>query len=257
MRKQYESLTAETLSEEDVLPEQPVLTPHPTVTNKKLSLKKRNYIADVMFATLMLFLIVVLMTAVLQRYFVGSSIIVNGSSMEPTFMPGKEVWVDKTRTPKRGDVVVLYRYDVSNKFFAEFAVGASTKRGGKYEKLIKRIVALEGDKLWVEEKDGNYVLVIETAEGELREDYYTVGDNRAVFYDERGQFDPDNPVYVPYVAGDYSNRLGCLTGTTKENPFVVREGRFFYMGDNRLVSSDSRDASIKDVPMERIIGVIG
>lgn len=260
VRKQYDSMIAQSLAEQDVLPTEPPLTPHPAENNgdktKLPSLKKRNRIADILFTTILLFMLIVLMSAILQRYYVGSVIVVNGASMEPTYLGGQEVWINKGRAVKRGDVVVLYRNDVANKFWAEFAVGTSAKNNGKYAKLIKRVIAFGGDKLWVEEKDGNYVLVIETPQGEIREDYYTVNGQPVVFHDAHGNLDESNPVYVPYVAGDYKNRLGVLSGTTKENPFVVREGRFFYMGDHRLVSSDSRSPEIADVPLDRIIGVI-
>lgn len=280
VRRQYHDFVTQTLGEKDVLPEQPA--PLPPVTNpppepsprsnysmppvtdidsqtkqsaKELRpLKKRNRVADVLFFTVILFLLVVLASAVLQRYFVGSTIIVSGSSMDPTFKSGLEVWVNKSRTPQRGDVVVLYKNDVGNKFWAEFAIGTSAKRGGQYEKLIKRVVALAGDKLWVEEKDGNHVLVIETPEGEIREDYYTFDGQPVMFYDAHGS--TTNLVTVPYVdvRQDSNISQGVLTGTTRENPFVVREGRFFFMGDNRLISHDSRD--LEDLPLDYVIGVV-
>ena len=268
MRAQYDSLLAQTLDEQKVLPEQPVLTPHPAyqpvVKTKLRPLKKRNRIVDILFFTIILFLIVVLTSAVLQRYFVGSAIVVSGTSMDPSYKSGTEVWVDKTRTPKRGDIVVLYAEDVDSKFLAEFAFGSSTKSGGKYEKLIKRVIAFEGDELWVEQKDGNYVLVIKTAEGEiLHEDYYTVpgksGTETAVFHNAKGIVDAENPVYVPYLESRSGN-LGILAGTTEENPFKVAKGEFFYMGDNRPDSQDSRSMKdgvyIGDVPLDRIVGVV-
>ena len=268
VRAQYDNLLAQTLNEQKVLPESPVLTPHPAYNpadqTKLPPLKKRNRVVDILFFTIILFLIAVLTSAVLQRYYVGSAISVSGTSMDPSYKSGTDVWVDKTRTPKRGDIVVLYAEDVDSKFLAEFAFGSSTKSGGKYEKLIKRVIAFEGDALWVEKKDGNYVLVIKTAEGEiLREDYYTVpgksGSEAAVFHNADGHLDSANPVYVPYLESR-SGSLGILTGTTEENPFIVAKGEFFYMGDNRPDSQDSRSIKdgvyIGDVPVDRIVGVV-
>ena len=268
IRKQNASMPVYSAGERGMSQRQPAQLSHADSADDTASrpAKKRNRIADVLFVTVMLFLLIFLATAVMQRYFVGSSILVSGTSMMPTYTPGTEVWVDKTRTPKRGDIVVLYAYDVDNKFFAEFAMGDSVARGGKYEKLIKRVIAVGGDEMWVEPMDGGHVLVIKTAQGEIiREDYYTVtsseGSDRAVFYDPRGKLDSENPIYVPFVA-NLDNFLGILEGTTERKPFVVREGHFFYMGDNRLRSSDSRftdedtETYIADVPMERIIGVV-
>ena len=285
IRKEYRNFVAYTLGEQDVLPEQPAPVSDAAAepktakktektnsdsnpnfnsnsngnsgSNGKLrTLKKKNRAGDVLFFTVILFLIVVLASAVLQRYYVGSSIVVSGTSMDPTYESGTEVWISKTRTPKRGDVVVLYKNEVKSKFWAEFTIGSAANRGGVYEKLIKRVIALSGDKLWLEEKDGNHVLVIQTPEAELREDYYMIpGTNEpALFHDASGS--GSNRVSVPYidVKGEFGLTQGVLTGATKENPFVVGEGNFFFMGDNRLVSHDSRD--LGDLPLSYIIGVV-
>lgn len=97
---------------------------------------------DKILTRVLVAMIVLLVLVVSLRIFVVNGIVVSGESMMPNFTDGTVVWVNKCATPKRGDVVVFYRNDV-NKFQAEFAIGNDDDR---YEKLIKRVVALEGCK---------------------------------------------------------------------------------------------------------------
>lgn len=185
-------------------------------------------------------MIVLLVLVVSLRIFVVNGIVVSGESMMPNFTDGTVVWVNKCATPKRGDVVVFYRNDV-NKFQAEFAIGNDDDR---YEKLIKRVVALEGDKLWVETRGNDLILKIQTTDGVITENYYTVKGEKASFYDANG-----NITDIPYLGF-----AGNLKGTTQENPFVVSENCFYAMGDNRHNSNDSR--LLGQFPLSRLYGVV-
>lgn len=190
--------------------------------------------------------IAVLIVLVILRLFVFTNIRIVGESMSDTYNAGDVVTVNKTKSIKRGAVAVFYSKDVDNKFLAMFASPEDSAEGGKYEKYIKRIVAVAGDKLWVERADGNemYRVVIETSDGtQLREDYYKRG-NTVV--SER-LICNDSDVAVTGIGK-------VLFETSRDNPFVVSEGHFFAMGDNRLNSYDSR--SFGEIPVSRLFGIV-
>ncbi len=190
--------------------------------------------------------IAVLIVLVILRLFVFTNIRIVGESMSDTYNAGDVVTVNKTKSIKRGAVAVFYSKDVDNKFLAMFASPEDSAEGGKYEKYIKRVVAVAGDKLWVERADGNemYRVVIETSDGtQLREDYYKRG-NTVV--SER-LICNDSAVAVTGIGK-------VLFETSRDNPFVVSEGHFFAMGDNRLNSYDSR--SFGEIPVSRLFGIV-
>ena len=190
--------------------------------------------------------IAVLIVLVILRLFVFTNIRIVGESMSDTYNAGDIVTVNKTKSIKRGAVAVFYSKDVDNKFLAMFASPEDSAEGGKYEKYIKRVVAVAGDKLWVERADGNemYRVVIETSDGtQLREDYYKRG-NTVV--SER-LICNDSAVAVTGIGK-------VLFETSRDNPFVVSEGHFFAMGDNRLNSYDSR--SFGEIPVSRLFGIV-
>lgn len=208
-------------------------------------------------------LVAVLALAVILRAFVFGKITISGESMtafyyndlssagyDPklTYHSGDVVHVNKTAKPQRGDVAVFYKFRVDSKLKALFARSESGI-GGKYEKLIKRIVALGGDKIWLEQKEnGNYRLVIQTPQGEiLYEDHY--GKKHAA---EEGEQVLDVQAFDLSVMGV---GLGRLAYTSQEYPYVVKEGCFFALGDNRSDSADSR-GDLGDVSLDQMYGVV-
>ena len=189
-------------------------------------------------------LIIVLAITLFVRVFVVSRVTVSGESMMETFHDKQTVTVNKLSKPKRGDVVVFYKNPVKNKFLALFARGGSTEQDGEYYKLIKRVVALGGDKLWLEHiEDNQYRLVVQTQDGNvLHEDYYkhnkeTLNADGFILFDKK-------------LSG-----LGCLKGTTQDNPLVIEDGYFFALGDNRANSDDSR-GDLGQVPLSQLFGVV-
>ena len=81
-------------------------------------------------------LIIAIIAAFFIITFVAQSFVVEGASMEPTLHNGERVLTEKVSykfsTPNRGDIIVL-------------------KRPGR--PFIKRIIAIEGDTLWISEGD--------------------------------------------------------------------------------------------------------
>ena len=204
-------------------------------------------------------IIAVLFVAVLVRVFAFTQITVSGVSMtsdyyategtehynpDLTFHDKEVLGVTKLKTPKRGDVVIFYENDGNNKFFDVFS-SSKTDADGKHKKLIKRVVAIAGDKLWVEKVDGTditYLVVVETSDGQqLHEDYYV----------HNGEVLDAEAFYITDMARSGLGLLAEHVG--KENALPIEDGFFFAMGDNRANSSDSR--SFGAVPFSRLYGV--
>ena len=188
-------------------------------------------------------LIAVLAAALLLNLLVITRVTISGDSMNSTYKSDEVVWVVKVGAPERGDVVVFYKKDVDSKFKALFARGDETTEGGKYEKLIKRVVAVAGDKLWIEQVEGGYQVFVKTADGkQLREDYYVRGDK--ALKEER--FILPN---TPQGLGRLSDHVG------EDNALVIEKDHFFAMGDNRGNSEDSR-GELNQVSLSRVFGIV-
>lgn len=210
------------------------------VVSKSETQRKRTW--DKVLTVALVVAICILTVVLLLKIFVFASISVVGDSMLPNFESGQRVWLNKRVAPKRGDVVVFFLHDVSG-LWAE--LGGGSGKGGSAEKYIKRIVALEGDKLWVEKSGNDYILAVQTPDGQiLREDYYTVNGKPAQFFDAH-----QNLCDIPLLG-----TLGNLANTSENSPFVVPQGCFYAMGDNRHNSNDSR--AIGAVPYSRLFGVL-
>ena len=189
-------------------------------------------------------LIAVLAVAVLVRAFVFTNVTISGDSMNATYHDGDEVRVVKIGKPQRGDVVVFYKHKVDSKFKALFARGEDVQSGGRYEKLIKRVVAVEGDSIWIEPTEGGFRLVVKTANDEvLHEDYYVKGDEKL----------SEASFVLPNTAqglGRLSEHIG------QSNALVIDKDCFFAMGDNRGNSEDSRGEQLGQVPFDRLFGIV-
>ena len=215
--------------------------------------RKRSRLIDII-----LWIIIVVLVAILAvRIFVVSKVTVSGESMTAsyydeegtdhykphlTYHDGDSVTVNKLAKPKRGDVVVFYKNAVSSKFLGAFARGDKVAPNGEYYKLIKRVVALGGDKLWLESVgNNNYKIVILTPDGDkLYEDYYELNGTKLSV--------------ECFILSGLGN-LGNLSGCTEQDPLVIEEGYFFAIGDNRSNSADSR-GTLGQVPLSQLFGVV-
>jgi len=218
--------------------------------------RRRVKIDKIITILLIIAVCVFVFVTICKLFFVGQ-IQVAGSSMMPNISNGSVVWVNKISQPERGDVVVFYTHDI-NKLQTEI-FGGNGQKGGSAEKYIKRVVALAGEKIWAEEQDGDYVLFIKTADGEVRSEtyfaQYYIAENgqTAQFYKTSGKESGSvrETGDVPYLGSD---KLGVLQDTSAENPYSVPEDCMFVLGDNRFDSSDSR--VIGAVPLSRLYGVV-
>lgn len=160
---------------------------------------------------------------------------VRQTSMYPTYDDGETVFVNRFGGMSRGTVIVFYDSDVLSpqlaSAFGWFSADAQL--------LIKRVVATEGDKLWIEETEpGEYVLRISCADtGQvIGEEYFDADGNRVELA----------PITLK------PDTAGVLFDATRWDPYVVGEDSVFVIGDNRNGSVDSR--TFGDVPLSRVVG---
>lgn len=170
--------------------------------------------------------IFVVVMVIIIRFFIGEIRWIPSASMHPTLVEGDRVFVERfTRfyeTPKRGDIMVFY--PPSEELQTDF--GSVFKRltgfACKDIAYIKRVIGLPGDKLEVRQlKNNTYQLIINGKP--LKEPYIQSSSD-----------------YIPCSANMYCG------------PFVIPQGEYFMMGDNRGNSQDSRFWGF--LPKERFIG---
>ena len=198
------------------------------------SKKKFNKIVDIVLWVL----IAVLAVSLIARIFFVTQITVKGDSMLETLHDKQVVTVSKVKRPNRGDIVVFYEKDDGNKFTDLFA-------SDKYVKLIKRVVAVAGDKLWLVAVDGEsnkYKVVVESPSGET-------------FYENGYEYDGETLAENGFYISGTLDGLGILVDHVgRDNALEIQDDHFFAMGDNRGNSLDSR--AFGAVPKSRLYGVV-
>lgn len=161
-------------------------------------------------------IILAIACALLVRYFVITTYIVDGHSMDPTLdggitatadgdptyrTDGETLILNKLATPKRGDIIVFtpHDWDITDSF-------------GNRSTLVKRVIGVAGDHIQI---IGNVV--------------YLNG----------------SPLDEPYIAEPMNFNYDGLD-------IYVTDGHLFCMGDNRNHSSDSRTYGL--VSTDDVIG---
>ncbi|MBQ3515886.1 MAG: signal peptidase I [Lachnospiraceae bacterium] len=149
-----------------------------------------------------LVLLLALIISFLIVTFVGQRTVVDGDSMENTLHHGDNLIVDKItyrfREPERFEVIVFpAHYD-------------------QHTYLVKRIIALPGETVYIDDKGDIYI------NDELLEE-------------------------------DFGKEVILSAGTAKE-PLTLGDDEYFVLGDNRNNSLDSRDYMVGNVLKEDIIG---
>lgn len=137
--------------------------------------------------------------------------------MIPTLYPDEKVLVSSWyKNPEQGDIVIINCKEAV--VFGDD--GALEYRNGLDKKIVKRIIAVEGQKIDIDFQKG------------------------FVYVD-------DVPLNEDYVSGLTHFDEGAFTG---KYPLIIPEGYVFVLGDNRGISKDSRDKSIGLVSVDSILG---
>lgn len=131
---------------------------------------------------------------------------VDGESMTNTYQDGEKVICSRLYSLKHGDVIVC-------------DIDAKLEQGTVRKRLIKRIIAMEGDTIDI--RDGKVYL-----NGEVLDEPYI----------------REPMEYVPEDSVTY--------------PLTVPEGKLFVMGDNRNASHDSRDSRYGLIDRSNVVGEV-
>ncbi len=153
---------------------------------------------------------IALVVAFLLRNYVLTLAKVSGESMEPTLQDADRLYVNRVAyTPQKGDVIIFE---------------PASDPGRPY---IKRVIATEGDTLYIDFKTGDVYV-----NDELIDEPYI-----------------SEPTHL---SGSYINFLMMSESYSKERPIEIKEGYFWAMGDNRNASKDSRE--LGQIPVDELIG---
>ena len=172
-----------------------------SLMDKALKEKKSEKI----FMVALMAIVSVMLVVVILHTFVFFNIQVKGPSMEPTMYTDDVLIANRCKKATYGSIVII----------------EGEKTNGDW--LIKRVVAMEGDTVKIE--DG-YVYVK---------------------YKGKSDFTKLTETYVKEQ------------GVTEAHDWIEKtlaDGEIFYLGDNRLHSSDSRDENFLTCDESQIIGVI-
>lgn len=161
-----------------------------------------------------LFILIFLVIA-LTRWFVWFNVRVDGHSMDPTLAHNENLIISKVNSIDRFDIVV-----------------AEEEENGEKKNIVKRIVGMPGDTLRFE-NDKLYINGTETEEPYLKE-------YLALFQQDKLQ----ETYSYDKTFQDRAMQASAFTVNTRwENSFTVTvpEGEYYLLGDDRLVSKDSRE----------------
>lgn len=164
---------------------------------KELNRRKEKTL-KITFARTMAFSIMVIVAfAIITSTMFFKILQVSGNSMEPNLHAGELLITSKFFKFEKGDMIAFYYND---------------------SVLIKRVIAIEGDTIYIEDDGQVYVNSVKLEEGYVKELSY-------------GKCDIEFPYQVP-------------------------EDSVFILGDNREVSIDSRSKSIGCISKDKILGKI-
>jgi len=174
---------------------------------EKISDPTKSMRSDLRFISVLLIVIIVIVVIIPSFFYEVVGVKMN--SMLPTINDGDKVGVCKIGRFTYKDIVVVYKPDISESDY-----------------IIKRVMALEGDEIWLEEYEETgiyYIHRIKAADGRIE-----------ILTDE------------PYI----NEPMGHITN----EKFFVNKGCIFVLGDNRNHSTDSFDFG--EVPKSAVLGKV-
>lgn len=159
-----------------------------------------------------LFIIVML----LLRLYVWQPVIVEGHSMDPTLADKERLVIIRTASIKRQDIVVAKELN---------------KETNETKNIVKRVIGLPGDTISFK----NDVLMVN--DKVVKEPY--LADYQKAFASDHLQKTYQGNAFFQSLA---QNAKTFTLSAASQTEFSVKvpEGQYFLMGDNRLVSQDSR-----------------
>lgn len=180
-------------------------------------------------------IVFVIVAVIIIRFFVAELRWIPSGSMRPTLIEGDRVVVEKItkypnilkthsfeNTPQRGDVMIFYPPFVELKITPLNVFSRLTGFFCNDTAYIKRVIGLPNEKFEIKQSsNGTYHVYIN--DKRLEEDY----------------------IMSEYDYPKCDNNMFC-------GPFIIPEGHYFMMGDNRGNSKDSRYWGT--LPKERFIG---
>lgn len=164
-------------------------------------------------------IILIMTLLVLSRLFLWSNVRVEGHSMDPTLADGEVLFVVKHLPINRFDIVVAHE-DEGNK------------------DIVKRVIGLPGDTIRYQ-NDKLYINGNETNEPYLADYIKRFKDDKLQSTYSGAGFEGDKGTFFRSIA----QKAQAFTVDVNYNTnfsFTVPEGEYLLLGDDRLVSSDSR-----------------
>lgn len=160
------------------------------------------------------FILAFIVVIIVVRLFILTPVKVSGHSMDPTLADGQRLIASKISSYQRQDVIICVEPDDTSKI------------------AVKRLIGLPGDKIEMK----NDVLTINGKE--YHEEY--LEDFKKQFADDQLQKEYSYRELFQQIAAS-------ATQFTEDFSITVPKGKYFVMGDNRLISRDSRSFGVVDV----------
>lgn len=163
---------------------------------------------------------IILLASVIVFFYFFAFIRVDGTSMENTFYNQQYVIVQrKSFSVNRGDVVIIEKPDIPQ------------------DQLIKRVIALDNDKLlFMESRDQLYIDIYMCKSGEKK---FTLLNEPYLKETMKKNTSANDKLKIMRYNSNVQN-LDTSDRSLSDFIIEIPSGSFYFLGDNRNVSSDSR-----------------